>query len=92
MKKLDVDLLRRLHRQWNDTEYGISPVECDQVMMQIPAVLAELEHLLTLSRELVRRGPASAAWEPFFDAVAELSGAWKPPATLTDTPPEAGAP
>lgn len=45
MVTLDVALLRRLHAQWNDTEYGIDPVECDQVMMQIPAVLAELEHL-----------------------------------------------
>jgi hypothetical protein len=41
-----------------------------------------LRRLLTSAQTLVSRGPQSRAWEPFFDVVAELSGAWEPPASV----------
>ena len=47
---------------------------------QAAAIIAALEDrgrllvLLAASRALIKRGPHSAAWAPFFDAVAALEG------------------
>lgn len=69
--KLDVDLLRRLHRQWNDTEAGISPVECDQVMAQIPEVLAVLDSVHDFDR-ILSGLPVCDRWD-----VAAFRPCWK---------------
>ena len=75
MAELDIEMLKRKFEQSWDTylvKHGLA----------IIAALEDRDRLLEAARELIRRGPQSAAWEPFFDLVAEIEQAWKPPAVL----------
>jgi len=69
--------------QLTDAEQQSDLEQVDRYWPLIVAALEEregLRRLLTASQTLVSRGPQSSAWIPFWDIVAELSDAWKPPA------------